>query len=480
MENKQIKGYFFFYLSDKVDRKTNEYTLQILDENLNKVKDIKFQDSKNINLLEAGYNGGSLSFLFQNEKERSLNMRIYSLDGKLINNYTSEYSRKTEQLMEQYKTLHTDDGTNNNVFDVGEKGYVSVMPVRDGKDRTYEVDFYGSQSKAYWKYIPNDDNDRIAFAEYLGNTDSLIVLQVLKRKHLLTGGISAHIVGINFVTKKKVFDLDGENDEYLLLPTSLKVKQEGGKFILMGTYFDKDANVAKDASKGLAVYEVTTSGKVLSKTYNSWEKDFAKYLRTNSKGKIDEVGYLYIHNMVQAANGNMYVVGEGYKRQVSAGGVALKVLGAAAGAGTNVGATKIITTDMVVMTFDKNFKVTGAKVYDKTNNNAELSAISDFNSQHLIAMMLKSTGAFDYNFTTVDEDNITFSFCFSDYVRSSDYKGQTFNTIRFNGTTFKQDKINLKSKASKSRILPAKPGSIMIMEYYKKDKRLDCHLEKIS
>ncbi|CAL1518709.1 hypothetical protein MMC2321_02453 [Chitinophaga sp. MM2321] len=65
MENNQIKGYFFFYRSDKIDRKTNEYTLQILDENLNKVQDIKFQDGKNVNLLEAAYNGSSLSFLFR-------------------------------------------------------------------------------------------------------------------------------------------------------------------------------------------------------------------------------------------------------------------------------------------------------------------------------------------------------------------------------------------------------------------------------
>ena len=38
--NNEVKGYFLFYQSDKIDRKTNEYTLQILDENINKVKDI--------------------------------------------------------------------------------------------------------------------------------------------------------------------------------------------------------------------------------------------------------------------------------------------------------------------------------------------------------------------------------------------------------------------------------------------------------
>src|SRR6476620_380545 len=60
LERDQIKGYYFFYQSDKIDRKTNEYTLQLVDENLNKLKDIKFQDSKDIALLESSFNGTSL------------------------------------------------------------------------------------------------------------------------------------------------------------------------------------------------------------------------------------------------------------------------------------------------------------------------------------------------------------------------------------------------------------------------------------
>ena len=52
IENEEVKGYYFFYQSDKIDKRTNEYTLQILDANLNKLKDIKFQDSKKISLME--------------------------------------------------------------------------------------------------------------------------------------------------------------------------------------------------------------------------------------------------------------------------------------------------------------------------------------------------------------------------------------------------------------------------------------------
>ncbi len=74
-------------------------------------------------------------------------MKIYALDGKLKYTYSREYDGKTDDLMRQYETMHTDEGTNQNVFDLGEQGFASVLPLRDGKQRTYEVDFYSSLSK---------------------------------------------------------------------------------------------------------------------------------------------------------------------------------------------------------------------------------------------------------------------------------------------------------------------------------------------
>src|SRR3569832_1054917 len=108
----QIKGYFFLYQSDKIDKHTNEYTLQILDENLNKVHSIKFEDSKKLSLLESAYNGSSLSFLFKNDDEKTLDMKVYDMDGKLKYTYTRAFDKKTDNLMKQYMTMHTDEGMN--------------------------------------------------------------------------------------------------------------------------------------------------------------------------------------------------------------------------------------------------------------------------------------------------------------------------------------------------------------------------------
>jgi hypothetical protein len=472
----QIKGYYFLYQSDKIDKYTDEYTLQILDENLNKVRSIKFEDSKKLSLLESAFNGNTISFLFKNEDMKTLDMKIYDLDGKLKYTYSRELDKKTDDLMKQYEMLHTDEGTNKNVFDLGDRGYVSVLPMREGKARTYEVDYYSSQTKKQWTYSP-DDAEKYSFAEYLGCTDSLIILEVLKRNHLLSKDITSHLVGINFVTKKKQFDLDYINDDHKMLPAYVGTVEGTGNLLVMGPYYDKDQNMGKDFSKGLAAYEITKTGKILSKTYNAWEGDFGRYLPTNNKGKIDQVGYLYIHKVLRTPDHKLFVVGEGYKRQASAAGIALTVL---ARGRTDFGVTKIVVTDLVIMEFDSNYKVTGATIYDKKNSTAVNGPAADENSQHWIAMYLKSVGAFDYEFTTGEADNSNFAVCYSDYQRDSEYKGQTFNAIRYNGSKFSTDKIQLKSKASTLRVLPAKAGSVMILEYFKKDKRLDFRLEKLG
>lgn len=481
MANSQIKGYFFLYQSDKIDKHTNEYTLQILDENLNKVREIKFEDSKNLSLLESAYNGNSLSFLFKNEENKTLDMKIYDLEGKLKYTYSREFDKRTDDLMKRYETMHTDEGTNQNVFDLGGQGYASVLPLRDGKQRTYEVDYYASEQKKQWVYEPQDDEERYANAEFMGSTDSLIILEVIKRDRALSGKFTSHLVGINFVTKKKVFDIDDSKDTYTFVPSSVVPAKDNSGILLMGSYFDKGDNIMKDFSKGLALYTINSNGDILTKTYNSWQNDLGKYLSLNSRGKIDNIGFLYIHKLIQTPDGKIFVVGEGYKRQANAGGIALTALGALAGIRQNaVGVTKIIVTDMVMMEFNSNYKVINATIYDKTNNTVEASTESDYSSQHAIALQVKMRGGFDYEFTTTQNDNSNFAVCYSDWVRSSDYKGETFNTILYNGNKFSTDKIELKSKATRMKVFPAKSGSVMIMEYFRKEKRLDFRLEKLG
>ena len=105
---------------------------------------------------------------------------------------------------------------------------------------------------------------------------------------------------------------------------------------------------------------------------------------------------------------------------------------------------------------------------------------AEYSSPHTMAVMAKAWGFFDYDFTQTNKEHTRFSVCYSDYVRDKDFKGKTFNSITYNEGKMTTDKIELTSKAKWLRVFPAKTGSVMIMEYFKKEKRLEMRLEKLN
>jgi hypothetical protein len=105
----------------------------------------------------------------------------------------------------------------------------------------------------------------------------------------------------------------------------------------------------------------------------------------------------------------------------------------------------------------------------------------EFVSTPLIGKMLKYTyGRFDYAYSQTNKENTSFTICYSDYVRGKDYKGGTFNSISYNEGKVTTDRINTKSDASSSTVMPGKQGQVLILDYYKKAKRIEAHFEKLN
>ena len=481
MDGEELKGYFTFYVSDKVDRKTNQYTLQILDNNLNKVKDIVFEDDKNVEVLESSYNGNSIMFLFFNDKEKTLEYRAYGFDGKQKMTYTKELTKRSRNLIEETYGSKSEDGQNEALFSVGDRGYVTVFPVKEGKYYSYEVNYFASSERRQWSYeAAEEQEDKWSSAVYLGATDSIVLFEVVKQKRLMTGQPHSWLLGLNIFSGKKVFEMSTEAEDYKFFPMNTSKIAGSPDILLLGTYYEPDGKVMKDASLGLAAWTVSSTGKVTTKKYNSWENQIGKYLSLDKKGRVSDVGYIYFHKILQTSDGNFFAIGEGYKKVVSGLGVAANILSGLGGGRSNISNFKIKITDLVTLQFNNKFEVKGAQIYDKNNNSIELPAGAGYLSPHTMALMIKAWSAFDYDFTQTNKEHTRFSVGYHDYERSKDFKGQTFNSISYEGGKTTTDKIELSSKAKWLRVFPAKTGSIMIMEYFKKDRRLELRLEKMN
>lgn len=262
---------------------------------------------------------------------------------------------------------------------------------------------------------------------------------------------------------------------------NISTLQGNNGYLVMGPYFENDDRILKDKSLGFGVWVMDNKGKILTSKYISWQRDIGKYLKTDQKGRIEDIGYVYFHNVLQTEDGKVFAIGEGYKKVASALGIASTALSImAGGGGSRISTAKMKVTDMFMLQLDDKFNLQNALIYEKYNNNIELPSGSEFYSPHTLAMLLKISGSFDYSFTQLGKNKSSFVTAYTDYEKGKDYKGLTFNSISYYDGKITQDKINLKTSAKWLSVYPAKPGSVMIMEYFKKDRRLDMHMEKIN
>jgi hypothetical protein len=476
-EGTDVKGYYFFYVTDKVDSKTNAYTLGIYDNNLKSLKDITFEDSKDVRLLESSFNGTDLMFLLYDAKERTFEYQVYGADGnKKPYSYIRELTKKEKNyLSSTYLAYRGDDeGTYKGLYPIEGKGFISNMPSREDKDFTFQIDYFSSEKKKQWTYTPTEGGKRF-IGDYLGAFNGVVYIEVLRTSGVFDQNPDSYILGLNLETGKKVFEKETDG-KYRFYPASLSV-MNGGKAYLYGEYFDLNGNVYKDKSKGFGFWGIDETGKILSEKYCSWELDMGKYLNVSSSGKVDDFGFMYLHNILQTSDGNIYAIGEGYKKVASALGIAATVLTRR----STVSTLKIKVTDIMLLKFDKDFNVREAKIYDKNSSSIELDGGSEFVSTPLIGKMVKYYyDGFDYAYTQTNKDVSSFTVCYSNYVKGKDYKGATFNSISYNEGRITTDDINTKSNTSRCVVLPGKQGQVLMLEYYKKDKRLDAHFEKLN
>lgn len=476
-EGSEVKGYCSFFISDKIDKKTNEYTLSIMDNNLKVLKDIKFEDSKHVYILESSFNGTDLVLLFYNDDENTFEYQVYGADGKKKFTYTRELSKKDERFLKTtYLAMNDEDETYKGLYPIDNTGFISVTPSREDKDYTFQVDFFGTQKRKQWSYVPTEGGKKFV-GDYLGTYNGVVFLEVLRFGGMFDSKPDSYILGLNLETGRQVFEKPTDS-KFRFYPASLSLINEGQAY-LYGEYFDVDANIMKDKSRGFAFWGIDEKGKITSEKYVSWDLDMGKYLDVTSKGRIADFGFMYLHQILQTSDGKIYAIGEGYKKVASALGIATTILGQGRGAASTV---KIKVTDMIILTFDQNFNIKGAKVYDKNSNSIELPSGYEFVSTALMGKMIKYFyGGFDYAYTQMNKDANSFSVYYSDFVREKgSYKGGTFNSITCNDGKITTDRINTKSDAKFSAIFANSQGKVMIMDYYKKDKRLEYHIEKMN
>ena len=98
MEKDVLVGYYVFYKVDKVDRKTEAFKLELLDNNLGVVKSIDIQRPKNSVLLEMEYNGKAFIMSFFDGK-KTMDFMTFDIAGKKVGEKSDSDIPNMEKMM---------------------------------------------------------------------------------------------------------------------------------------------------------------------------------------------------------------------------------------------------------------------------------------------------------------------------------------------------------------------------------------------
>lgn len=473
-----IRGYFYFYYAEKVSRKTANYEIVILDENLDKKASETITESRQVNMIEASYNGTSILFKFFDYKTKEVFYRTMDRNGKLSDKSTRA-ANKYESAA--YLNSISKDLKNVNLNNVSEDYFVDVITYK-GKKYTYKSICLDNQGEEVWTYTGIETKGVNTGSFLVGNKDQIILVTGTS-KSILSRDYTFGLIAID-IEGEELFNVDLNTTKYTLLPHNAFIDPNNGDITVLGEYYDADDKSAKAESKGIFIKVLDKNGDKISTKYHSWTRDIGTFLDPEDKRAMKSYS-IFFHNIQMTKSGRIIAIGEQYRKQVSAGGVALKVLAASSSnISTDASSLEMKIGKMLTVTFDDNYEIETVNVLDKKEKSIILPQEYSLVNRHLMAKYMKAEGSFDYNFTQSNEDNTLLTLGFTDREKE---KGKVFRQAKFHLVNFidgekepVEDVIDLKTDATAIYVFPAKPGYIMLAEYFRKEKELVVRLEPIN
>ncbi len=468
-KNHDVDGYYFYYVVDKLKKGENEFAIQILDKNLNEVAKKSYIDNKNTFLMKSSFNNQAMMFAMANFKEKRIELLTFDKQANQKETVTIPLEKKEMQ----YLQLMQSSGDFNVLFPVDNKGFL-FNKFEDNKKIGYSLKYYPTDGGKGWEFNSPNDTKELLFINPIEVNEKVVVALETMKTGMMTRKMTLRAKVIDVNNGKLLFEREFSKAVKPRMITNAFLDKDSN-VVLMGEYFKDGDNIFDDKSLGLFSEIIDLNGKTIKESFTSWKEDVAKLVKT-SKAFVDEKGYVYFHKIVKTNTNEYYAIGEFYKKTVSAAGIGMALLSRGqSGAST----TQISITNAVVFKFNKDFKLTGIQEFNKSISRAP--SLSDFGSPQLNAHALKSYGAFDYEYTQIDRANDRFYSCFIDYERIKGEKNKNaFKTIIYDEGKLSEDKIYLKDGDKNFRVYPAKLGNVLLLEYDKKAKTIDLHLEKIN
>ncbi|MBD3637169.1 MAG: hypothetical protein HUJ25_07460 [Crocinitomicaceae bacterium] len=489
IENDKLVGYYVFFFKEKEDRKNSTYEIQIFDDNLNAVKEIAITRPKRSYLLEIVYNEKAFILFFYDSKT-GYEFITYDRNGKQLGNHKVD-RKEIPRADLALSASSLNSGTENvTIFPLGSKGFVRSSYTKN-KKTGYNLIAFDNKMNELWRYGSAEDSKLYESAEISNISDEVITATIYKRKGAMSKKMDAffHLINPKDGTLIKEVPM-GNGSEGKLTVLKTYLAKGSDKIILIGEYFKPGDDFLKDKSQGLFVREIDMSGNEKDMKKFSWDGDIAKFKNENlteeDKKEAKDGFSIFFHDVIKS-DGHYFLIGEQFRKQVSAGGVAMNVLAGATGGSSDAAAFEIRVSNMIVMELDESNELIDFKVVKKKRTSVYLQKGMGLYSSAFLGYYVKSTGGFDYSFTSNDKEKNKHTVVYVDANRKEEKDDKAkeksdvmLGVIQIENGKIETQRIPINTDAKRFWFEAAKPGFVTIGEYYKKEKKLDFRLEKLT
>jgi hypothetical protein len=484
-ENEKLVGYYVFYFKEKADKKNSIYEIEILDDNFNSMKSFEITRPKKTYLVESVFNGEVFMFFFYDVKT-GFEFTTFDRTGEKQGSSTVPVKEISKYEVQRISASIGSNSENFSVYPLGSNGFVRQTFAKN-KKLGYEIIGYDNSAKEIWKYSSAETSSQVETADINEASEKNISLTITRKKNLMTKQTNEAFVLLNAEdgTVKCEVELGNETSGKLALLKTYN-DETNETVLLIGEYYKPGDDMLKDKSQGLFLKEINGNGTENKFKKFAWKGDIDKFKQKNldeeDKKDADKPFYIFFHDVVRGSNGHLFMIGEQFKKQVSAAGVAANVLNG--GGNSGVANFEIRVANMVVIEFDEKDEMVDFDLIHKKKTSVLLPSGAGYYNSAFLGYYVKSIGGFDYSFTSRDKENDRFSVVYIDADRkeegSKSKADKMLGVINIEGGKKTEERIAINTDAKTFWLMPAKPGYIAIGEYFRKEKKVNLRLEPLS
>lgn len=474
-KNEQVTGYYLFHKQEQKDSKSNNYLLTVVDENLREINKVNITRPTTYLLIEGTYNGSAFGFMFYDTWRKTV--EVVSFDETLQQLGSDIRKVKCSFALDEFKQIALGyEPMRSYLVPVENRGFLFYSIIEAGSysyNFHFQMDYFDNTMKVIWTERSKPTASIESAIEAFQSKN--FVGSFIEKRISPISSDSEYDLLINHVdTGERLFRIPIGTREHIVSISNVYYDSLTSNFIVFGEYYNR-LNRSNSLGFITLVYDLT--GKIVSQKANLWDEEIKNAIPKDQRYKFFSLNAnILVHEVIHMADGQIFIIGEQYKKVASGGGIAATLL-----LGPGIAVSQINVYNMVIFEFNADFSIKHGHIFEKEKNKIALPSGSGFLSAKRLSFFAKSVGGFDYNFSQTLNNRNSFAVTFLDRVSNAGEVKNVLNSIVYTPEKkFTIDRIDLPKSLRHFAVFKAKEGYVLITEYRKEEKQMESRLEKIN